>query len=154
VRSKEHARQLTTTGSGRIKKAAFGLEEPLSELGDLLLKLIMNNDKTRLRTVAGVEFIAGQIDEDVDVRVAGHSHSPLFIDDTKELAAELMKFSAIDREELLRMLNPPGVENKVQRLRQIEAQEQAARAQGLDPPGNTKGEQEAKRSHHGRSHTQ
>jgi hypothetical protein len=62
-----------------------------------------------------------------------------------------MKFSAIDREELLRMLNPPGVENKIQRLKVIEQQEQAARAQGMEPPGNTKGEQEAKRSHHGKS---
>jgi hypothetical protein len=148
VRSKEHARQLATTGSGRIKKAAFGLEPALSQMGELLLKLIQHNDLTRLKTKIGVPFIAAQIEGDIDVSVAGHSHSPLFLDDHKELAEILMKFSAIDRESFLEMINPPNVENLVTRLRAREKMEAAAAQSGTELPGSTKADQEAKRSHH------
>lgn len=148
VRSESHARQLAQTGSGRIKKVAIGLESPLSDLGDLLVKLILHNDKSRLTAESGESFIPGEIEGDLNVNVAGHSHSPLFVDDTKEMAEKLMKFSAIDRESLLKLENPPDVRNLIQRLRKIEAKEALALATGQQLPGNTKGEQEAKRSHH------
>src|SRR6202035_3204027 len=46
VRSKDHAKQLSTTGSGRIKKAATRLEAPLVRLGDLAFKLNMRNNNS------------------------------------------------------------------------------------------------------------
>jgi hypothetical protein len=148
VRSQGHAKQLAMTGSGRIKKAAFGLEPPLAKMGELILKLIQHNDTTELRTKAGMPFVPAQIVGDIDVSVAGHSHSPLFLDDHKELAEVLMKFSAIDRESFLKMMNPPNVESLVNRLVAIEKKEAEAARAGVDLPGNTKGEQEQKRSHH------
>ena len=44
VRSTGHAKQLLTTGTGRIKKTATKLEGPLVRMGDLSLKMNMRNN--------------------------------------------------------------------------------------------------------------
>ena len=46
VRSKGHAQQMLTTGSGRIKKTATKLEAPLVRMGDLALKLNQKERRT------------------------------------------------------------------------------------------------------------
>jgi hypothetical protein len=73
------------------------------------------------------------------LRIAGHSHSPLFADDTKEIAGALMKSQCIDQEGFVRMLNPPGRDNIIHglRSRQKKAAQAAATRQkmGLPEPG-------------------
>ena len=145
VRSKDHAKQLSTTGSGRIKKAAMRLESPLVRLGDLAFKLEMrNNDNAILPDPKddgkdGDPFYYANMDGEYALRVAGHSHSPLFVDDTKELSAFLFKSQAIDAEGLLRLLNPPDRDNLIHGLRARQkkaAQAQAMRAKmGIPEPG-------------------
>jgi hypothetical protein len=145
VRSHEHAKQLGTTGSGRIKKAAIGLEPALSRMGELQLMILKHNDPEHLMTASGQEFISGQIEGDLEVHVDGHSHSPLFADETKKTAFSLYGESAIDKESLLRLVAPPGLQNlleRVRRMEQLRAQQMAMN------PGATKAEDEAKRSHH------
>jgi len=144
VRSKDQAKQLAVTGSGRIRKTALGLEASLSRLGDLASKLIARNDDTTLETSQGFPFLAGQMAPDFVTAVSGHSHSPLFASDTKELAALLFKASAIDKEALLRLMRPPNVEHLVKKLREMEKR-QALQGQGA--PG-TKEQAERQRSHH------
>lgn len=123
VRSKDHAKQLSTTGSGRIKKAAIRLEAPLVRLGDLTFKLNMRNNNTSMKPdpkedgKPGDDFYYANMVDDYTLRIAGHSHSPLFSDDTKELAALLFKAQAIDAEGLVRMLNPPNRDNLIHALR-------------------------------------
>lgn len=155
VRSREHARQLTTTGSGRIKKAAMGLEPSLSRTGELMLKLIMENDISHLSTATGMEFLPAQIEHHLSVHVDAHSHSPLFTDDTKDVAEKLVKQSAITKEDFLKLMNPPGVQGLIEHLRIMEAKkEQMMQQQAMmgKPSGanmpNTKAEDEANRSHH------
>jgi hypothetical protein len=64
------------------------------------------------------------------IRVAGHSHSPLFADEAKEQAAGLFKAQAIDREQLIRMLNPPNADNLIHQLRKrVKAEVQKAQQQ-------------------------
>ena len=145
VRSRGHARELRTTGAGRIKKQAIRLEAPLVRLGDLALRLNMRNNENEIQPdpkddgKPGNPFYYHNLIGDYALRIAGHSHSPLFADDSKELAAALFKSQAIDQEGLIRMLNPPGRDNLIHALRNRQ-RKQAAAAQkrmqmGLPPEG-------------------
>ena len=68
------------------------------------------------------------IPEKWTMRIAGHSHSPLFVDEGRELAAALFKANAIDREMLIRLLNPPQRDNMIFALRERIKAEAAERA--------------------------
>lgn len=145
VRSKDHAKQLSTTGSGRIKKAAMRLEAPLVRLGDLTFKLNMRNNDQEIAPDPkedgkdGDPFYYANMIGEYTLRVAGHSHSPLFSDDTRELAAGLFKAQAIDQEGLIRLLNPPNRDNLIHQLRARQKKAAAAKAMrekmGLPEPG-------------------
>jgi hypothetical protein len=128
-RSAAQQKHAVMTGSGRIKRVAVALEESLAKIADIGTKLIQRNSKIRLKTDSGEVFIPSQLAaERIKIRVAGHSHSPLFADESKEQAAGLFKGQAIDREDLLRMLNPPDVDHLIWKLRRrvkAEAQEKA-----------------------------
>lgn len=141
VRSGKQAKQAATTGSARIKKVAVKLEEPLTKMADIGVKLIQRNSKTRMRTDDGQILVAAQVAEDnLKMRVAGHSHSPLFADETKEDALVLHKANAIDREMLITMLNPPNKDELIHRLRKRvkaeEAEKEKERAAGTPPSGS------------------
>jgi hypothetical protein len=71
------------------------------------------------------------------MRIAGHSHSPLFSDESKETAALLFKAQAIDQEMLIRLLNPPGRDNMIFALRE-RVKQQMLMAQ-TRPPAPGKG---------------
>lgn len=117
VRGRGHAKQLATTGSARIRKIGVGLEDSLVKLADIGLKLKQRNDDTRLKPDDGQEFVLAQLAEGWKCRVEGHSHSPLFSDEARELAALLFKAQAIDQEMLIRMTNPPNSDNLIHALR-------------------------------------
>lgn len=138
VRSKELAGQMAQTGSGRIKKLALRLESMLSQLGHLILKLEQHNSTDRI-SLGSQRFLPADLPGDLAVNVSGHSHSPVYSADTMQLAFMLARFSAIDKEGLLHLTNPPRKEILLNRLR-MQMMSQGAAA--------TKGEQEAKRSHH------
>lgn len=129
VRGEKQAKRLATTGSGRIKKVAVGLEEALVKLAEIGIKLIQKNSKQRMRTDTGQVLLPAQMSESrTKIRVAGHSHSPLFQDESKEDAAGLFKAQAIDREDLIKMLNPPNADALIHKLRKRVKAEQAQAA--------------------------
>lgn len=127
VRGRGHAKQLATTGSARIKKTAVGLEPQLVKCGDLALKLLQRNSTTKIKADGGMEFVLGQVPDVWKMRVAGHSHSPLFADESRDMALNLFKAQAIDRQDLIRMLRPPGEANLIHKLRRREQREAAMR---------------------------
>ena len=139
------AKQLATTGSGRIKKTAINLEGSLVRFGDLAFKLNMRNNDEEITPdpkedgKPGDPFYYANMTGEYALRVAGHSHSPLFSDDTKELAAGLFKSQAIDQEALLRMMNPPDRDNLLHALRSRQKKQAAAQAakikMGIPPEG-------------------
>lgn len=137
VRSKSHAKQLQTTGAGRIKKTATRLEAPLVRMGELALKLMQRNSDEAVQPDGGDAFLYANLGDDYTLRIAGHSHSPLFIDDTKELAMALIKTQSIDQEAFIRMLNPPNRAGLIQAYRQRQkakaAMAQQRMAMGLPP---------------------
>lgn len=144
VRGRGHARQLAVTGSGRIRKVAVGLEKSLAKLGDIGMKLLMRNSEQKLRTATRMDFVPAQASGDYRVRIAGHSHSPLFRDETREDAIVMLKAQAIGKEELIDMLNPPNAVELKHRLKQRmaaqakAAQEAAARGEELPQQGGGK----------------
>jgi hypothetical protein len=145
VRSRGHAKELQSTGAGRIKKTATRLEAPLVRMGDLALRLNMRNNDEPIQPdpkedgKPGDPFYYHNLGDDYSLRIAGHSHSPLFADESKADAALLFKAQAIDQEGLIRLLNPPGRDNLIHALRDRQKKAAAAavkRAQmGLPPPG-------------------
>lgn len=129
VRGDKHAKRLAMTGSGRIRKVAVGLEQPLVKLGDVGLKLIQKNSTERFITDSGEQMIPALAAlQKIKMRVSGHSHSPLFQDESKEQAAGLFKAQAIDREMLVRMLQPPNADNIIHALRKrVKAEQEQAK---------------------------
>jgi hypothetical protein len=145
VRSKGHAKQLQTTGAGRIRKTATRLEAPLVRMGELALKLNQRNNAEPIRPdpkedgKPGDEFYYHNIGDDYALHIDGHSHSPLFMDDSREMAALLFKAQAVDQEGLIRLLKPPQQNNLIHALRQRQARQAAMAAKrmqmGLPPEG-------------------
>jgi hypothetical protein len=107
VRSQGHASQLARLGSSRAKKRALIVEDSLEKVATLYLKLMQVYDPTHYKDTDNVPFIAEQFTRDFVVKVDAHSNSPIFTEDTKELAFSLFKAQAIDKESLLDMLEPP-----------------------------------------------
>ena len=143
IRSGKQAKQAVLTGSGRIRKVAVSLEDSLVKLAEIGIKIIQRNSKVRMRTDQGQVLLPAQIAEPrLKIRVAGHSHSPLFSEDSALLADKLFKSQSIDREMYIRMLNPPNADAAIHKLRKriiAEKQEQAAQmAQGIKPGGKGK----------------
>jgi len=107
VRSQGHASQLARLGSSRAKKRALVVEDSLEKMATLYLKLMQAYDPTHFVDTEGKEFIAEQFTKDYVVKVDAHSNSPIFTEDLKQLAFNLFKAQAIDKESLLDLLEPP-----------------------------------------------
>ena len=135
VRSAGHASQLARLGSSRVKKRALIIEDSLEKLATLYLKCMQLYDDTHLKDTHGVPFIAEQFTKEFTVKVDGHSNSPIFTEDTRTLAFNLLKAGAIDKKSLLDLIEPPMKEELLERLKQMEAK-QAAQPQ--QPPGEHK----------------
>lgn len=136
VRSAGHASQLARMGSSRAKKRALVIEDSLEKLATLYLKCMQAYDDTHFKDTAGVPFIAEQFTEDFVVKVDAHSNSPIFTEDLRQLAFNLFKAGAIDKESLLDLLEPPMKQLLVDRLKKLEkTQAEQAAAAPPKPPG-------------------
>lgn len=139
VRGRGHSDSLKATGGGRVRKVASHLEESLVRLGDLGLRIRAANDDEELKTESGLEFHPAAIldGRKYTMRIAGHSHSPLFTQETQQLAAALFKAQAIDREWFIRLMRPPQEANLLhalsQRIKAEQKQAQARMAAGQPP---------------------
>jgi hypothetical protein len=139
VRSTGHASQLARLGSSRAKKRALIVEDSLEKVATLYLKAMQVYDPTRFVDSEGQPFIPEQFTKDYVVKVDAHSNSPIFTEDTKQLAFNLFKAGAIDKESLLDLLEPPMKQLLKDKLKKIEAQGGGQQAQQpLKPPSEPK----------------
>jgi hypothetical protein len=127
VRSQGHAANLARLGSSRAKKRALIVEDQLEKVATLFMKLLQAYCDDKMRSEDGLSFIAEQFDSEYIVKVDAHSNSPIFQEDQRELAFQLFKVKAIDRESLLDLLDVPMKELLKQRLSKLEAAEQKAK---------------------------
>ena len=125
VRSAGHASQLARLGSSRVKKRALIIEDSLEKLATLYLKAMQFYDDTHFKDTHGVPFIAEQFTKEFTVKVDGHSNSPIFTEDTRTLAFNLLKAGAIDKKSLLDLIEPPMKEELIERLKMMEAKQAA-----------------------------
>jgi hypothetical protein len=70
------------------------------------------------RTDSGIEFTLHDLPDNFQVQVDSHSASPAFAEDSRQVAIALARAGAIDGEDLIHMLHPPGAELLLARLRQ------------------------------------
>ena len=132
VRSSGHASQLARMGSSRAKKRALVVEDSLEKLATLYLKCMQAYDDTHFKDTEGLPFIAEQFTKNFVVKVDAHSNSPIFTEDLRQLAFNLFKAGAIDKESLLDLLEPPMKQLLVDRLKKME-KVQAEKAAAAPP---------------------
>ena len=133
VRSAGHASQLARLGSSRAKKRALIVEDSLEKVATLYLKLMQAYDNTHFKDEEGNKFIAEQFTKDYVVKVDAHSNSPIFMEDSRQLAFNLFKAQAIDKESLLDLLEPPMKQLLKEKLAKREAQEKQKPQQQAAP---------------------
>lgn len=121
VRSAGHASQLARLGASRAKKRALIVEDSLEKVATLYLKMMREYDDTHFRDENGKPFIAEQFTSDFVVKVDAHSNSPIFMEDLRQMAFNLLKAGAIDNESLLDLLEPPMKQLLKDKLRKREA---------------------------------
>ena len=124
VRSQGHASQLARLGSSRAKKRALIVEDSLEKVATLYLKLMQSYDDTHFTDENGLRFIPRQFTNDFVVKVDAHSNSPIFTEDLKQMAFNLFKVGAIDRESLLDLVEPPMKQLLKEKLAKREKMEQ------------------------------
>ncbi len=130
VRSQGHAAQLARLGSSRAKKRALIVEDSLEKVASLYLKLMQVYDNTHFVDEAGNKFIAEQFTNDYVVHVDAHSNSPIFTEDLRQMAFNLLKAGAIDQESLIELVDPPMKDVLLRRLKKIEAKKAQQQAMG------------------------
>lgn len=130
VRAGVHAQTLVRTSSPRLIDQAARIERQLAESGYLSLRIMQAQDPSIYETDKGTQFLLGDLPENFQVQVDSHSASPAFAEDNRQVAIALARAGAIDAEDLIHMLHPPGAELLLARLRQRQKQQaKAAQAQ-------------------------
>jgi hypothetical protein len=87
------------------------------------------NDPGIYTTEKGTEFTLMDLPSTFQVQVDSHSASPAFAEDNRQVAIALARAGAIDAEDLIHMLHPPGAELLLARLRQRQKQQAQAQQQ-------------------------
>jgi hypothetical protein len=136
VRSAGHASQLARLGSSRAKRRALVIEDALEKVATMYLKLMRRYDDRRYEDANNTPFIADQFSDDFVVKVDAHSNSPIFMEDTRDLAFSLFKAQAISKERLIDLLEPPMKQLLKEDLEMQQAVQQTmAQAQPIDNEG-------------------
>ena len=130
VRGRGHAQELARLSSARIKRKALCIEDSLEKVGTLMLKILKLNDATVLPDEStNAVFVLDNFNADCTVKVDAHSNSPLFAEDLKNLAGELLEAQIIDGESFIDLVKPPMADLLKMKLRLKMQQEQAQNQQ-------------------------
>lgn len=119
VRAGVHAQTLVRTSTPRLIDQAARIERQLAESGYLCLRIMQAMDPHIYTTGDNnIEFTLHDLPDDFQVIVDSHSASPAFAEDNRQVAIALARAGAVDAEDLIHMLHPPGAELLLARLRQ------------------------------------
>jgi hypothetical protein len=125
VRGRGHAQELARLASSRIKRKSLNIENSLERVATLMLRILRLNDATKLPEPDGLgAFVLDQFITDCTVKVDAHSNSPIFAEDMRTMAAELLAAGVIDGESFIDMVKPPMMELLKLRFRAQQAQQQ------------------------------
>ena len=140
VRSGRQTTELARLSSARIKKRALVIEDALEKMATLYLKCMQKYDAREFRDDKDNPFIAEQFTHNFVVKVDAHSNSPLFVEDAKSEAAEMLQLGIITKERYIDMVNPP--EKEIMRRELKEAEAKAAAAQQAQQQAEQAAEQQ------------
>jgi hypothetical protein len=130
VRAGVHAQTLVRTSTPRLIDQAARIERQLAESGYLSLRIMQAMDAHVYITGDNkIEFTLHDIPDDFQVQVDSHSASPAFAEDNRQLAIALARAGAVDAEDLIHMLHPPGSDLLLSRLRQRQKKQAEAAQQ-------------------------
>ena len=131
VRAGVHAQTLVRTSTPRLIDQAARIERQLAESGYLAYRLQQAMDPhVYITGDSKIEFTLKTMPDGFQIQVDSHSASPAFAEDNRQVAIALARAGAVDAEDLIHMLHPPGAELLLSRLRQRKKQEaQAAQAE-------------------------
>jgi hypothetical protein len=118
VRSGNHAEQLLKTGAARLRDRSLLVERQCAEMGALAFKMLQVKMADQFETPSGEIFMLSDIPDEATVSVNAHSSSPAFSQEAKDLAFLLVRFGAIDGDDLLELVQPPMVDTLLARSRQ------------------------------------
>lgn len=128
VRAGIHAQTLVRTSTPRLIDQAARIERQLAESGYLAFRIMQAMDPSIYQTDdSKIQFTLKEIPSDFQVQVDSHSASPAFAEDNRQVAIALARAGAVDAEDLIHMLHPPGAELLLSRLRQRKKAEAAAK---------------------------
>lgn len=130
VRAGVHAQTLVRTSTPRLIDQAARVERQLAESGYLAFRLMQAQDPHIYVTGDNkIEFTLKTMPDDFQIAVDSHSASPAFAEDNRQVAIALARAGAVDAEDLIHMLHPPGAELLLSRLRQRQKAQAAAAQQ-------------------------
>lgn len=119
VRAGVHAQTLVRTSSPRLIDQAARIERQLADVGFLAVRIMQAMDALVYTTAdTKQDFLLSQLPGGYQVSVDSHSASPAFAEDNRQVAIALARAGAIDAEDLIHMLHPPGSELLLARLKQ------------------------------------
>ena len=131
VRAGVHAQTLVRTSGGRLIDQAARIERQLADVGFLALRIMQAMDALVYTTAdTKQEFLLSQLPGGYQVSVDSHSASPAFAEDNRQVAIALARAGAVDAEDLIHMLHPPGAELLLARLKQRQKAQAKAAEEG------------------------
>jgi hypothetical protein len=128
VRAGVHAQTLVRTSSPRLIDQAARIERQLADCGYVGLRIQQAMDPYIYKTDKGQDFLLSQLSDGFQVVVDSHSASPAFAEDNRQVAIALARAGAVDAEDLIHMIHPPGAQLLLANLRRRK-KEQAQAAQ-------------------------
>ena len=131
VRAGVHAQTLVRTSSPRLIDQAARIERQLAQCGYISLRIMQAMDPSIYTTTdSNISFTLEELPENFQVIVDSHSASPAFAEDNRQVAIALARAGAVDAEDLINMLHPPGADLLRARLKMRQkAQAQEAKEQ-------------------------
>lgn len=117
VRSHAHASAAAMLASSRPKRRAMRVEGALNDLVSLMFDIMRREDAGLYRGDDGQPIRLSNVPDSVQVKVDGHSSSPVFSIRNQMIATELFEAGAIDSLSLLEMLQPPMMDTLKERLK-------------------------------------
>lgn len=117
VRSHSQASSAAILASARPKRRAIRIEAALNNLLALVIDILRQEDATQYVGDSGQPMAIGSLPLTAQVKVDGHSSSPVFAMQNQMITTELFEAGAIDAVSLLEMLNPPMLDTLKARLK-------------------------------------
>ncbi len=110
VRSNTHAKQLMRTASPKLRSRSLVVERDAETSAGISFELMQAKDARVFDGDAKEQFFLKQLPDDMYVEVDSHSSSPVFTDDTQNLAFAMKKLGIIDGDDVIMMIHPPQAE--------------------------------------------